>query len=160
MKSSNMSTTISKAAEQAGVGVETIRFYERKGLVEQPRRPPSGGFRHYPADTVARIRFIRQAQHLGFSLREIEELLALQADLATNCAEVRQQVQTKLSEVNHKITQLQQIQSVLEQLIKACPGQGALEGCPVIEALNRAEPTTPQADPVETHKRCIRAGNP
>ncbi len=72
--------TISKAAKNAGVGVETIRFYERKGLIEQPPKPLDNGFRVYPEETVQRVRFIRQAQEIGFSLREIEELLSLRAD--------------------------------------------------------------------------------
>ena len=72
--------TIGEAAKQAGVGVETIRFYERKGLITQPRRPPGGGFRAYPLETVSRIRLIRQAQELGFSLKEAAKLLALRSD--------------------------------------------------------------------------------
>ena len=138
-----MATTISKAAQQAGVGVETIRFYERKGLIEQPPKPVSnGGFRHYPVDTVARIRFIRQAQALGFSLREIIELLALQTE-TSDCAVVRQQAQVKLDEINHKIRQLQGMQEALKQLIIACPGQGQLQTCPIIDALNGNEVSHP-----------------
>ena len=77
--------TIGKVAGEAGVGVETVRFYERKGLIRKPRRPSNGGYRTYPSDAVERILFIRQAQELGFSLREIKELLSLQADPATDC---------------------------------------------------------------------------
>ena len=72
--------TIGKAAREAGVGVETIRFYERKGLIDQPLRPREGGFRIYPDHAVHRVRFIRKAQELGFSLSEVEDLLALRAD--------------------------------------------------------------------------------
>lgn len=137
-----MALTIGKAAKQAGVGVETIRFYERKGLVEQPPKPLSeGSFRHYPEATVARIRFIRQAQTLGFSLREIAELLALQTDFAADCAAVRQHAQTKSDEIDRKIVQLQRMQTALQQLISLCPGQGKLLGCPIIEALNASEVT-------------------
>ena len=83
--------TISKAAKNAGVGVETIRFYERKGLIEQPPKPFGPGFREYPEEVVRRIRFIRQAQDIGFSLREIAELLSLRADPSADCSDVREQ---------------------------------------------------------------------
>ncbi len=131
--------TIGKAARQAGVGIETIRFYERKGLVDQPPKPIFGGFRVYPEDTVRRIRFIRQAQELGFSLREINELLSLRADPATDCADVRERAQAKLEEVNCKIAHLDVIRAALEELIAACPGRGALRACSILEALTDAE---------------------
>lgn len=79
--------TIGKVARQVGTGVEAIRFYERRGLIEQPRKPLSGGYRVYRDETVQRIGFIRQAQKLGFSLREIQELLSLDADPATDTTE-------------------------------------------------------------------------
>ncbi len=143
-----MVITISKAAEQAGVGIETIRFYERKGLVEQPPKP-SQGFRHYPTDTVARIRFIRQAQELGFSLREIEDMLALQVDASADCADMNQRARRKLDQIHHKIVQLQRMQAALEQLITVCPGSGALEQCPIVEALNSVGMETPTLHAVE-----------
>lgn len=127
--------TISKAARKAGVGVETIRFYERRELIEQPRRPVGTGFRTYPEETVQRIQFIRQAQELGFSLREIQELLSLRADPAADCAEVRQQALRKLEEVNHKVAQLEKIHDALEELIAACPGSGALRVCSIMAVL-------------------------
>jgi MerR family mercuric resistance operon transcriptional regulator len=77
---------ISEAARAAAVGVETVRYYERRGLIERPPRPATGGYRSYPPDTVQRILFIRQAQGLGFTLSEIEELLALRADPSADCA--------------------------------------------------------------------------
>lgn len=143
-----MVITISKAAEQAGVGIETIRFYERRGLVEQPLKP-SRGFRHYPTDTVARIRFIRQAQELGFSLREIEELLALQGDTSADCAVMNQRAHSKLKQIQHKMAQLQRMQAALEQLLAVCPGSGTLEHCPIVEALNSVEIETPTRRTVE-----------
>lgn len=127
--------TISKAARKAGVGIETIRFYERRGLIEQPLRPIGAGFRTYPAETVQRIQFIRQAQELGFSLREIQELLSLRADPAADCAEVRRQALGKLEEVDHKIAQLAKIRGALEELIAACPGSGALRVCSIMAAI-------------------------
>ena len=95
--------TISKAARKASVGVETIRFYERKGLIEQPPKPTFGGYRAYPAATIERIKFIREGQELGFSLREIDELLSLRADPSSDCGDVRERAQRKLVEVNDKI---------------------------------------------------------
>ena len=85
-----MEMTISKAARAAGVGVETIRFYERKGLINQPLKPVDAGFRVYAEETVQRVRFIRQAQQIGFTLREIDELLALRADPSTDSSDVRE----------------------------------------------------------------------
>ncbi|MPZ32998.1 MAG: MerR family transcriptional regulator [Rhodospirillales bacterium] len=127
--------TISRAAEQAGVGVETIRFYERRGLIAQPARPRSGGYRFYDDEVVERIRFVRQAQELGFSLREIAELLSLRADPGADCGDVRTQALTKREEVNRKITQLQHIRSALDELIATCPGGGALRACTIIDAM-------------------------
>ncbi|XSC45680.1 MerR family DNA-binding protein [Bradyrhizobium sp. RDT10] len=127
--------TISRVAERAGVGVETIRFYERRGLVKQPQRPKNGGYRCYDEDVVERIRFIRQAQELGFSLREITELLSLRADPAADCGDVRTQAVTKRQEVDRKIAQLQHMRAALEALIATCPGGGALRACTIIDAL-------------------------
>lgn len=128
---------IGKAAEKAGVGVETIRFYERKGLIEQPRKPAEGGPRSYSPDTVDRVRFVRQAQCLGFSLREINELLLLRANPETDCADVLRRARAKLGEVNDKIASLAAIQSALQSLIRECQGQGpASSGCPILDALN------------------------
>lgn len=133
--------TISKIAKEAGVGVETVRFYERKGLVQQPPKPSAGGYRIYPEETAERIRFIRQAQELGFSLREIEELLSLRTDPATDCADVRERAQSKLNEITRKIALMKGIQTALEKLISACPGQGALQLCAIIEAIEAPEKT-------------------
>ncbi len=127
--------TIGNAAREAGVGVETIRFYERKGLIDQPRKPDFGGFRIYPVETVRRVRFIRQAQEHGFSLREIEELLSLRADPAVDCADVRAHARIKLDEVNRKIARLERIGAALEEIIAACPGRGALRKCSIMDAL-------------------------
>lgn len=130
--------TIGKAAAKAGVGVETMRFYERKGLIEQPPQPLDTGFRVYPEETVQRVRFIRQAQEIGFSLREISELLSLRADPSADCSDVREQATMKLEEVNRKITQLEEIRGALEDLIAACPGRGALRACSILDALSAA----------------------
>ena len=127
--------TIGRAAERASVGVETIRFYERKGLIEQPPKPQDAGFRVYPEETVHRIRFIRQAQELGFSLREIKDLLSLRADPKTDSGDVRERAEAKLTEVNRKMMELERIRAALEALISACPGGGALRACSIMDAL-------------------------
>ena len=130
-------TTIGKAADLAGVGVETIRFYERKGMIAQPLRPRGGGYRQYSAAIVQRIRFIRQAQELGFSLREIHELLSLRADPKSECGEVQRRANEKLVEVQGKITQLRDIEAALKKVIAACPARGGLDGCSIITAMER-----------------------
>ena len=127
--------TISQAARAAGVGVETVRFYERRNLIMRPSKPPDGSFRHYPPETIERIRFIRQAQGLGFSLREIEELLSLRADPASDCGQVRERAVAKLGDVQRKIGELQIFRRVLEELIASCPGHGGLLACSIMEAL-------------------------
>lgn len=129
--------TIGQAARAAGVGVETIRFYERRGLIEQPLRPAGGGFRSYPPETVRRIRFIRQAQELGFSLREARDLLALRTDGSASAAAVRERAQAKLDDVERKLERLGQIRAALRALLAACPGSGPLGACSVMEALDR-----------------------
>lgn len=130
--------TIGQAAQRAGCGVETIRFYERKGLIPRPATPATG-FRRYPRTTIERVRFIRQAQALGFSLREIDELLSLRADPATQCADVRGRARSKLVEVEQKIAQLERIRAVLAALIGACPDEGALSSCSILEALSGSD---------------------
>jgi MerR family copper efflux transcriptional regulator len=127
--------TIGRAARSAGVNVETIRFYERRGLIKQPRKPANGGFREYDLGTLAHIRFVRQAQELGFSLSEVRELLSLRADPFADCAEVRQRASAKLADVRGKIERLQRIGAALETLIAACPGGGALKACSILEAM-------------------------
>lgn len=130
--------TIGKAAAKAGVGVETMRFYERKGLIAQPMKPLDAGFRLYPEETVRRVRFIRQAQQIGFSLLEIAELLALRADPSADCADVRARATRKHEEITRKIAQLEEIRAALEDLIAACPGRGALRACSIMESLAAA----------------------
>ncbi|MBI1330936.1 MAG: MerR family DNA-binding protein [Alphaproteobacteria bacterium] len=135
--------SISRAATAAGVGVETIRFYERRGLIKQPLKPRNGGFRSYDTGVVARIRFIRQAQEIGFSLHEIEDLLALEANPKADCSEVRSQAALKRNEVLRKITQLKAMEQALNRLIAACPGSGALGACTILDTL--AAPCAPKA---------------
>lgn len=131
--------TIGKAAMQAGVSAETIRFYERQGLIEQPSRP-ARSVRRYSGEVVREIRFIKEAQQLGFSLREAGELLDLRADPAADCADVRSRAVAKRDEVREKIERLEQIGSALDALIDQCPGCGDLHRCSIIESLDHAQP--------------------
>src|SRR5437660_1810009 len=113
--------TIGQVARSAGVGIETVRFYERQGLLTEPARRESG-YRQYPEDVVARLRFIRRAKELGFSLKEIKELLALRVDPDTTCAEVKRRAEAKIADVEEKIQALQRIKKALVQLTAVCRG--------------------------------------
>jgi len=138
---------IGTIAKKAGVGVETIRFYERKGLISQPLKPKFGGFRSYTDETAQRVRFIRQAQALGFSLAETMDLLSLEADPDTDCAAVRDRAQIKLGEVKQKIAGLVAIETSLKKIIGTCPGSGrASEACSILSTL-RSDPGTDGAEP-------------
>jgi MerR family mercuric resistance operon transcriptional regulator len=137
--------TIGLAARAAGVGVETIRFYERRGLIARPPKPSGAGIRRYAPETVQRVRFIRQAQQLGFTLRQIEELLSLEANPEADCSDVRLRALAKIEEVDARIGQLAEIRSALVRLMAACPGSGALGACSILEALLGAEPGVQRA---------------
>ena len=146
-------STIARAAEAAGVGVETIRFYERRGLIAQPPKP-ARGFRTYPEETVARIRFIRQAQELGFSLAEVQELLALGADPEAECGAVRAQAEKKLAEVESKLARLEAIRTSLRKLIATCPSEGpAIGRCSILGAFHAPDESTDRADVNPSRRR-------
>lgn len=127
--------TIGQLAYACGVGVETIRFYERQGLLPVP--PRSGaGYRHYPATAVQRLHFIRRAKELGFTLKEIAELLLLQDNShAHSRAEVKAIAEARLTEVTAKINDLERVRTALAHLAACCSGNGSVQGCPIIEAL-------------------------
>ena len=126
--------TIGKVAHFGGVGVETVRFYEREGLIADPPRSDSG-YRHYPEDTVARLRFIKKAKELGFSLKEIRELLSLKAKPSGSCAEVQSQAMSKIAEIDQKIVVLQAMRKALRGLVEECAGTGPRTECPILNAL-------------------------
>lgn len=126
--------TIGQLARLSGVGVETIRFYEREGLIVQPARPESG-FRRYPPDTVERVRFIQRSKALGFSLREIGDLLSLRVGRATACTEVRKRAEAKIADIEKKIETLFGMKRALEKLTTACRKRAATGDCPILEAL-------------------------
>ncbi|MDZ4097692.1 MAG: Hg(II)-responsive transcriptional regulator [Methylophilaceae bacterium] len=124
--------TIGAFAKAAGVNVETIRFYQRKGLLPEPDKP-HGGIRRYGEGDVARVRFVKSAQRLGFSLGEIAELLRL--DDGTHCDEARALAEHKLEDVREKLTALQQIQAVLSRLVHECHAAKTHISCPLIASL-------------------------
>ena len=127
-----------EVARLAGVNIETLRFYERKGILPEPPRRASG-YRQYPPETVERVRFIKRAQDLGFSLREIQELLDLRQLSRAKSARVRRVVEAKLGEIEHKIRDLEAMKESLTELISACDGRGSIASCPIIESLSGCE---------------------
>ncbi len=125
---------ISKAAEQAGVNVQTLRYYERRGLLPRPPRR-SSGYREFPEDSVRIVRFIKRAQELGFSLDEVEELLRLRRQPARNRARIRAVAEGKIAQIQQKIAELRRMEQALRSLVHACH-EGATLECPIIEALD------------------------
>lgn len=123
--------TIGKAARQAGMGIDTVRYYEREGLLPAAPRTPAG-YRLYTGQDVERLHFIRRAKRLGFSLEEIAELLRLNAGQGGR-AQVRQLAQRRLDDLDQKLRELGAIRSALAGLVRRCSGQGPLKGCPIIE---------------------------
>ncbi len=128
------SLTIGKVAGQAGVGIETIRFYEHRELIEPPPRS-AAGYRQYPENTVQRLRFIRRAKELGFSLKEIKELLTLQSNPKTTCADIKQRAEMKLADIHQRIHDLEKMGSALETLVTACSADATSAECPILQAL-------------------------
>ncbi|MCL7419696.1 MAG: heavy metal-responsive transcriptional regulator [Methylobacter sp.] len=126
--------TIGQIARNSGTSIETIRFYEREGLIEKPPRTESG-YRNYQPDVISRLSFIRQAKSLGFSLMEIKELLALKFSPETNCGDVRNRAEIKILDIEHKIDSLQGMKRALVKLVTACPGNGPASECPILEAM-------------------------
>ena len=131
--------SIGQVARRAGVGVETVRFYEREGELSEPPRRASG-YRQYSEEVVTRLRFIKRAQQLGFSLKEISELLLLRVDAQTSCEEVKGRTEAKIAEVERKLVELQRMRQALLQVHALCTGPGPTSACPMLEALDQQEP--------------------
>ena len=128
------SLTIGRLARQAGINLETVRYYERRGLLPKPPRTPSG-YRLFPADATKRLRFIRRAQELGFSLKEIRELLALRLSSRTTSAEVRKRAEAKIADIERKIKTLEVMRKSLRKLTNSCAGCEPVSECPILEGL-------------------------
>jgi len=129
--------TIGKLSKATGLRIETIRYYERLGLIPPPRRRESG-YREYTEEDIRRLRFIQRAKALGFSLKEIQELLNLRVDDQTTCEHLRQQAENKIADVEKRIQELQRIKRALQSLVNACYGKGPEGECPILHALEGA----------------------
>ena len=126
--------TIGQLARACDTSVDTIRYYERERLLPRPQRAPSR-YRLYEPPAVARLRFIRQAKGLGFSLGEIRELLALRIDRTKTCADVRLRARTKITEIETRIDDLLRMKAALDRLAATCAGSGPTSECPILDAL-------------------------
>ena len=129
-----MALTIGQVADAADVNIQTIRYYERRGLFPAPRRTPAG-YRQYADDAVARLRFIKHAQELGFSLQEIQELLTLRVRHGAACEPVERKTRQKVQLVEQRIRDLQRMKRTLERLAAACAARRPTDDCPILEVL-------------------------
>lgn len=130
--------TIGQLAKRAAVGVETIRFYEREGLLAPPARLASG-YRQYDYAAVERVKFIRRAQRLGFTLKDAKDLLDLRADPTADRSEVRDKATKKVGDIDQKIRDLQTMREELMRLVAGCHGEGPAHHCPIITAISGEE---------------------
>lgn len=128
--------SIGKLARDSSTGIETIRYYEREGLLEKPARTEAG-YRQYSPEVVSRLRFIRHAKELGFSLKEISELLSLKLNPRSTCAHVKRRAEKKIHDIEFRIASLRRMRRVLRELHTACPGSGPTSDCPILEALEK-----------------------
>lgn len=129
-----MSLRSSTLAERGGVNLQTIRYYEREGLLPKPPRLKSG-YRVFPETAVQRVRFIKRAQELGFQLSEVRELLSIQLDPAKECSDVQRLAKAKVEDIEARIRTLQSMRRVLSNLADACPGCGPSSECPILESI-------------------------
>lgn len=125
---------IGELARRSGVGIDTVRYYEREGLLPKAKRLASG-YRTYDDSDLRRLEFVRRSKALGFTLPEIRELLALSANVGQDMATMRTAALQKLADVNTKLLELSRIRDGLAVLIDSCPGHGALDCCPILNAL-------------------------
>jgi len=126
--------TIGQLAGRAKVGVETVRFYERQGLLAEPDRRPSG-YRQYDEGVVVRLGFIRRAKELGFTLKEIKQLLSLRTDSDTTCQDVKQRAEEKLADIETKLRSLRRMRKALIKLTESCSGDASADACPILQSL-------------------------
>lgn len=127
--------TVGRLAREVGINLETVRFYEQKGLLPKPRRSASG-YRLYAPDAARRLKFIKRAQGLGFSLDEIRELLALRMSPQTNNAEVRKRTESKIADIECKIKTLEAMKESLRKLVQSCSACAPDSKCPILESLD------------------------
>lgn len=134
-----MGMTIGELAKACGVGVETIRYYERRGLIPDPR-PGKKGYRDFSDDDARRVQFVKQAQGLGFTLKEIAELLALRVSSEATCDDVRRLAEAKLADIEEKLRTLRSFKRALGKLVDECGRSGPEGDCPILDALDDPKP--------------------
>jgi len=127
--------TTGRLARLGGVNLETIRYYEREGLLQKPPRT-AAGYRLFPTDTARRLRFIKRAQELGFSLVEIRELLALRVKPGAKREHIRARAEAKIASIEQKIQSLDAMKKALQKMTERCHGCGPLSECPILESLD------------------------
>jgi len=143
---------VSEVARRAGVNVQTVLYYERRGIIPTANRRPSG-YREFDPQTVEMIGFVQRAQELGFTLTEITELLALRSSEGAKCNDVRKRAVEKLNLIEEKIEQLDAMGEALQRLIQSCSGRGPARDCPIIEAIQQEGGRIPQMKTLVRRKR-------
>ncbi len=138
METTEMTLSTGELADEADVNLQTVLYYERRGLLPPPPRT-AAGYRQFDGEYVARIRFIKRAQELGFSLEEIEELLALRTEPDADRTEIRRRTEEKIGEIQRKIDDLSSMKETLEELVRSCVGHGPVSDCPILEAIAHDE---------------------
>ena len=133
-----MNLTIGQLAKRTQINIETVRYYERRGLIPKPPVTASG-YRQYAERDVKRVELIRRAQALGFSLAEIQELLELRVDPDASCADVKRRALQKIEDIDGKIASLTRMKQGIERLAASCRGRGPTSECPILDALERME---------------------
>lgn len=129
---------IGEVARQVGVSVEAMRYYEREGLIAVPDRD-ANGYRRYEPDAVRHIRFIKRAQEVGFTLKDIKDLLTLKGDPNASCCDVRMRAEDKVRDMDRKIATLTKMRDVLSAWVEECRGTGPVTDCPILDALEAEE---------------------
>jgi len=127
---------IGEIAKRSGVGIETIRYYEREGLLLEPERRPSG-YRQYAESTVERLEYIRRAKELGFTLAEVRELLELSFTAHAGCDHIRQRAEAKVADIEEKIRSLQQMKRSLGKIVERCRAKNSSDDCPLVHKTKR-----------------------
>lgn len=130
--------SIGQVARHSGVSVETVRFYERQGLIEKPRRKESG-YRQFPEAVIGRLRVLRRARELGFSLPEIREMFDLGAGGEVPCGEVRRRAEARIDEIDERVRDLEKMRLALEEVVRVCEEKNPAGPCPFLEALEAQE---------------------
>ena len=126
--------TIGQVAKLTGVSIETIRYYEKEGLITEPERSPSG-YRQYPEETIKRVLFIQRAKEVGFTLKEINDLLTLQNEPRACCGDFLSRATMKLKQIDEQIRELQRMKNALQGLTRECVSDSGLDDCPILDAL-------------------------